>query len=120
MMDAVPAQAEAVARRSAGRSRLIRAAIVIGEAVLIAACLFVFLRGWARDFSVPISFSSDSLLAEMQSKSTIDNGWWWFNPTIGAPFGLDERQYPANSNVDQAIVWIVSRVVHDPATAINL
>ena len=42
----------------------------------------------------------------MQSKSTIDNGWWWFNPMLGAPFGLDELAFPANSNVDQAIVWV--------------
>jgi phosphoglycerol transferase len=95
-------------------------AVAAGEALLIALCLYVFLRGWARDFSVPFSFWNDSLVAEMQSKSTVDNGWWWFNPALGAPFGLDELQFPANSNVDQAVVWIVSRVVHEASTAINL
>ncbi len=69
---------------------------------------------------MPLSFSSNGLLALMQSKSTVDNGWWWFNPMLGAPFGLDELAFPANSNVDQAIVWAVSRVVTDPAAAINL
>ena len=49
----------------------------------------------------------------MQSKSTVDNGWWWFNPMLGAPFGLDELAFPANSNVDQAIVWAVSRFVRN-------
>src|SRR5262245_16456312 len=56
----------------------------------------------------------------MQSKSTVDNGWWWFNPMVGAPFGLDELAFPANSNVDQLVVWLVSRVVPDALTAINL
>jgi len=94
--------------------------IALAQALLIAACLFLFLQGWRRDFGVPLSFSSDSLLALMQSKSTIDNGWWWFNPMLSAPVGLDELAFPANSNVDQAIVWSVSRLVRDPLTAINL
>lgn len=93
---------------------------MLGQVVLVAALLFVYLRGWDRDFTVPLRFSRDSLSAGMQTKSTVDNGWWWFNPKVGAPFGLDELQYPANANVDQAIVWIVSRFVHDPATAGNL
>jgi phosphoglycerol transferase len=92
----------------------------VGLAAVIAAVLFLFLRGWKRDFHVPVGFGSDSLLALMQSKSTVDNGWWWFNPMIGAPDGLNQLAFPANSNVDQAIVWVVSRIVSDPLTAINL
>jgi phosphoglycerol transferase len=120
MTHGVLPRAKSAVEFASRRPRWVRAAIAIGEALLVAGCLFVFLQGWARDFSVPISFSSDSLLAEMQSKSTIDNGWWWFNPKIGAPFGLDELQFPANANVDQAIVWMISRVVREPVTAINL
>ncbi|MEO8484538.1 MAG: hypothetical protein ABI634_20210 [Acidobacteriota bacterium] len=93
--------------------------MIVGQSLLIAALLFVFLRGWDRDFKVPLRFSRDSLSGAMQSKSTVDNGWWWFNPKVGAPFGLDELQYPANSNADQALVWVVSRVIRDPSTAIN-
>ena len=102
------------------RSRLRVASIALGQALLITASIFVFLRGWQRDIRMPFSFSSDSLLALMQSKSTVDNGWWWFNSMLGAPFGLDELAFPANSNVDQAIVWVVSRFVHDAATTVNL
>ena len=72
--------------------------------------MYVYLRGWRRDFTVPFGFSIDSLFYLMQAKSTVDNGWWWFNPMVGAPLGLDELAFPANGNVDQAIVWIVSRV----------
>lgn len=56
----------------------------------------------------------------MQSKSTVDNGWWWFNSMLGAPFGLNELAFPANSNVDQAIVWAVGRFVHDAAVTVTL
>jgi phosphoglycerol transferase len=92
----------------------------LGQAVVIAASLFVFLRGWRRDIHVPFTFATDGLFYLMQSKSTVDNGWWWFNPMVGAPFGLDQLAFPANSNVDQLVVWMVSRLVPDALAAINL
>src|SRR3954447_3239661 len=100
------------------RSSLWSAAIAIGQALLIAIVLyFLFLGGWRRDLRVPLQFSSDSLLALMQSKSTVDNGWWWSNSMLGAPFVFDGLAFPANSNVDQAIVWAVSRFVADAAAS---
>jgi hypothetical protein len=93
---------------------------VLGQAILIAAALYLILDGWRRDFRVPLGFSSDSLVALMQSKSTVDNGWWWSNPMLSAPFVFDALAFPANSNVDQAIVWAVSRLVRNPAGAVTL
>jgi hypothetical protein len=120
-MDIVPGDAQSAAEITPSyRPRWTRPLFVIGQALFIAAVLFVYLRGWDRDFTVPFRFSRDGLSAAMQSKSTVDNGWWWFNSKIGAPFGVDEVQYPENSNVNQVIVWIVSRVVRAPATAINV
>ncbi len=97
-----------------------QSAVAAAQVVLILAAMFVFLDGRHRDIRVPVHFTFDSLVALMQSKSTLDNGWWWFNPRIGAPFGLDELAFPANSNVDQVLVWIVGRMVHDAITATNV
>ncbi len=94
--------------------------IPLVQAVTIAILLHVLFEGWKRDLGVPIGFATDSLWYLMQSKSTVDNGWWWWNPRLGAPFGLDQLAYPANSTVDQALVWLVSRVVPDVMTAVNL
>ena len=69
---------------------------------------------------MPLGFVSDSLWYLAQSKSTIDNGWWWWNPRLGAPHGLDAVSYPSNSTVDQVFVWLVSRVVPDAFAAINV
>ena len=96
------------------------AALILVQPVLIAASLFVYLEGWRRDFRVPLWFSIDSLFYLMQAKSTIDNGWWWFNPLIGVPFGLDNLSFPANGNVDQAIVWLASVPIANALTAINV
>ena len=109
---------------SAGPTRarftLIHPLMALSEATLILGTMYVYLRGWRRDFTVPIGFSVDSLFYLMQAKSTVDNGWWWFNPMVGAPFWLDELGFPSNSNTDQVIVWAVSRLVRDPLAAINL
>jgi phosphoglycerol transferase len=102
------------------RQTLESVAIPVGQAVFIAACLYLYLRGWTRDFSIPLGFSNDSLVAILQSKSTVENGWWWFNPMVGAPAGYDQLAFPANSNVDQSIVWAVSRFVPHAVTALNL
>ena len=41
-------------------------------------------------------------------------------PDGGAPIGFDPLSFPANSNVDQSIVWAVSRFVPHAVTALNL
>jgi hypothetical protein len=91
-----------------------------GQALFIAVSLFALFRGWQRELRFPLAFSSDTLWFLMQSKSTVDNGWWWSNPRLGAPFGLEVLAYPSNSNVDQAIVWAVSRVVTNAIASVNL
>jgi phosphoglycerol transferase len=114
--------APAERQRSQGLSRpALRSALIgLGQALFIAALLYVFLDGRHRDIRVPLHFSSDALLAIAQSKSTSDNGWWWFNPRLGAPHGFDALAFPANSNVDQGIVWAVSRFVPNALAAVNL
>ena len=104
----------------ARRFPLLSPQLAVAQAALILTAMWVFLHGWRRDFSVPFGFSIDSLFYLMQAKSTVDNGWWWFNPMVGAPLGLDERAFPANGNIDQAIVWVASRLVNEPLAAINL
>jgi hypothetical protein len=92
--------------------------VAFGQAIFIAVSLWVILEGWHRDIRVPLGFSVDSLFALSQTKATVDHGWWWFNPSIGAPFGFDARAFPANNNVDQAIVWVLSRWLPPDAFAI--
>jgi hypothetical protein len=102
------------------RTRLAAAGMALGQAFLIATALYLFLGGWKRDLGVPLGFSSDTLWFLMQSKSTLDNGWWWSNPRLGAPFAFDALAYPSNSNVDQSIVWMVGWFVSQPAAVVTL
>jgi hypothetical protein len=90
------------------RSAVKSAQIALAQVLLITISLYPLLGGWHRDIRVLLAFSSDTLWFLMQSKSTVDNGWWWSNSRLGAPFAFDELAYPSNSNVDQAMVWAVS------------
>jgi hypothetical protein len=117
----VPSTVETIGHfRARSSSAVKRAQIPLGQALLIMAALYLLLGGWHRDIRVPIRFTNDSVWYLMQSKSTVDHGWWWSNSSLGAPFVLDEVAYPSNSNVDQAIVWGVSRFVRNATAAVNV
>jgi hypothetical protein len=118
--DVSPAFDNAGGAMSSVRSTIRTLPFPFVQAVLIVAALWVLLEGWHRDLRVPLGFVSDGLFYLAQSKSTIDNGWWWWNPRLGAPIGLDEVAYPSNSTIDQALVWLVSHVVPDTFAAINV
>src|SRR4029077_7624269 len=64
--------------------------------------------------------SGDSLTYVAQIKTTIDHGWWWVNPSLGAPFVFNELLFPSNTNVDQALVWLISRFTREVGLTANL
>ena len=92
----------------------------VAQALLIAVLLFFFLGGWNRNWSAPLSFSSDSLVFLMQSKTTMDIGWWWTNPWLSAPSTFDALAFPSDTNVDQLIVWTVSWFTANALLCVNL
>ncbi len=94
--------------------------MLAAEAAVGFAVLFMFLEGWRRDFRVPVAFSRDALEYLMQVKGTLDNGWWWVHPRLSAPGVFEQIQFPSNTNVDQAIVWIVGLITRHPGLCINL
>ncbi len=88
--------------------------------VVVALGIWYTLGGVRWDPRFPVSYSGDGLFYLAQSKTTIDHGWWWFNPSIGMPFGLPAIIFAQDANVDQAVVWLVGRVVANPFLAVNL
>ena len=108
---------------SSARPRLrwaFRATWPLGQAGLVLAILYVALGGWQRDFRVPLQYSEDGLEYLMQAQGTIQNGWWWTHPDLGAPGVFQQLSYPSNTNVDQAMVWTVGRVTKQPGLNLNV
>ena len=95
----MPLTTRALLRNAAGSA-------VAGLGVL--GYLYLALQMRVYGMGAPLRFSHDSLFYLAQSKATVENGWWWFNPAIGAPQGFEALLFPSNSNVDQALVWILS------------
>lgn len=105
------------------RSRLPQAWRVtwaVCQAGLVLAILYVALGGWRRDFHVPLQYSEDALEYLMQAQGTIQNGWWWTHPNLGAPGVFQQLSYPSNTNVDQAIVWAVRLLTTEPGLNLNV
>lgn len=95
------------------KSAALQAALIVGAAVLM-------LGGGRRDFDVPLRFSGDGLIFQALSKGTYDNGWWWHNPWLSAPSSYDALAFPANANVDQALVRVASLFARSPALALTV
>ena len=117
MLQTQPASETAAAQVFARRRMT---AAFAGQALVILAILFFLLDGWRRDFRIPLRFSSDALTFLMQTKGTVDHGWWWSNPKLAAPSTLDFRAFPLNTNVDQAVVWLIHFFTKDAGLCINL
>jgi len=97
-----------------------RAAWPLCQAGVVLAILYAGLGGWQRDFHVPLQYSEDALEYLMQAQGTIQNGWWWTHPHLGAPGVFHELSYPSNTNVDQAIVRAVGLFTTQPGLSLNV
>lgn len=86
--------------------------------VLLFAWLSLGGVHWRAD--VPFEFSGDYLFYLAQSKATIDHGWWWHNPSLGAPIGLHAVTFAQNGNVDQVIVRLVGLFTREAALTVNV
>lgn len=67
----------------------------------------------------PAAVFRDGLIFQALSKGTFDNGWWWHNPWLSAPSSYDALAFPANANVDQALVRVASLFTGSPGFALT-
>jgi hypothetical protein len=87
---------------------------------LVVLLVWLAFGGTRRDLRVPVGEAGDALFFLAQAKSTLDHGWWWVNPSLGVPEPYPPLVFGQTTNVDQAIVWLVGRVLHDVGPAINV
>ena len=60
----------------------------VAAAVLCMLILCIFFKIWRADLRVPFYYSGDSIFYAMSTKGIIENGWYWQNPAVAAPGGL--------------------------------
>ena len=94
------------------------AGCVLPSAIVIAFVWLSFGPDWNP--RVPIVAGGDGLFYLAQSKSTVDHGWWWHDPSLGLPGEYPPLIFGQTTNVDQALVWVAARFTHDVGLAVNL
>lgn len=90
---------------------------VAGAAAAAAVCLavvVVVLRLWTSP-SVPLSYSKDAIYYDSVVKGTLDHGWYLHNPDVGAPFELDNHDFPvvSNDSLQLLLVKVIGLVAPD-------
>ena len=69
-------------------------------------------RVWDTRFSVPVEDGADGRGSAATIKGILENGWWLHNPDLGAPFGQNAHDFPANGETLQLLAvkglgWIL-------------
>jgi hypothetical protein len=107
--------------RFTGVQRTLLAALSLPlQAAAIFFVAYFLLGGRSRDLHTPLRFGIDSAILMMQSKTTLEHGWWWSNPRLGAPSTLNNLLWPSHSNVDQALLKGVGLVTRELGFTVNV
>jgi phosphoglycerol transferase len=87
-----------------------------------AGAAYLLLELWKSDLRVPFDYSGDALLHALIVKTTLDHGWWWVNPSVGAPGVLDLHDFPvpAHDTVHLLLIKAMSLFSSDWAVLFNL
>jgi phosphoglycerol transferase len=99
----------------------LRTTVEYGGAAL--ACILILtlvLRLWRADLTVPLAYSSDTLMALGWIKGILDHGWYLHNPSLGAPFELDMADFPLADGLHFLVLKFLALFASGPGTVFNL
>ena len=118
-----PADEHSLGKRPASPRKTADAlAAYAGAAGISIAAAFMLLNLRKADFHVPFAYRGDALAYALAVKSTLDHGWWWTNPSVGAPGSLDLYDFPfaAHDTVHLLLIKAMSAFSSDWALLFNL
>lgn len=96
----------------------------IGEYVLaVVVCLLILswiMQLWRADLRIPFTYTGDSYVYSMFIKGIVDNGWYYHNPAVGAPTGLEMYDFPLPDNFHFLTLKLLALFTSDHALILNL
>jgi hypothetical protein len=101
-------------------NRIRQSSQYIAAAALCMLMLCFIIQLWLADLRVPFYYTGDSIFWAMCTKGTIENGWYWQNPFLGAPGILQMYEFPGLDNGVMGLMWLMARVTHNPFVVMNL
>ncbi|HEX2271417.1 MAG TPA: hypothetical protein VHH35_17865, partial [Pyrinomonadaceae bacterium] len=92
-----------------------------GAAVILCALILCFLlKLWRAEPRMPFHYRGDSLLHAMFTKGIVENGWYWENPSLGAPNQLLMYDFPAVDNSVAVILVLIGLFTDRPFLILNI
>ncbi|PKQ17198.1 MAG: hypothetical protein CVT67_01800 [Actinobacteria bacterium HGW-Actinobacteria-7] len=95
-------------------------ATYIAAALLPLVAILMLVRPWQSGWSVPLMYSSDSLLSAAIVKGLLQNGWWLTNPSLGAPGVMNLYEMPGADTLSLVVFRLLGLLGLDWARAINV
>jgi len=107
-------------RRSfARRSKQSELRLYLAAAGLTAAAVTVMMRLWNVDWSAPFYYSSDALGSAAHFKTTLETGWYEYQPRLGVPYGQRYHDYPFSDDLHPAMAKLLGVLTGNWVTAFN-
>lgn len=91
-------------------------------AALSTVAAFFLLQLSHADLRVPFDYGGDALQYQLIIKTVLEHGWWWSNPSVGAPGALDFRDFPvaAHDTLHLLVIKLLSLFGGDWALLTNV
>lgn len=91
-------------------------------ALVILCCFFLvwIMRLWQADLTIPFVYNGDALSTGANIKGMIDNGWYYSNHFIGAPFGFAMYDLPGSGISDVLVLKPISLIFPNWAVTLNI
>lgn len=103
------------------RSWVREALWALGAAIASLLVAAWVLKLWNAPLRVPFVPNGDSLLGFTPIKNMLENGWYLFNPLLGAPYGSNVYDFGGfGGDLPQWIgLWLLGFVIPDPVILMN-
>jgi len=100
--------------------RIKQASLYITAAALCVVILCLFLQIWRADLRIPFYYTGDAALHAMATKGAMENGWYWQNPSLGAPGIQQLYDFPTYDNAVVVFMLLLSAFTHNLFLITNL
>lgn len=89
-------------------------------ALVTSVLTFLALQLWRADLRVPLQYSGDALPVGAHFKTVIEEGWYEYQPRLGAPWGQNYHDFPTADNLHLVAAKLLALFTDDWALALNL
>jgi hypothetical protein len=93
--------------------------LYLAAAGLTGVAVAVMMRLWNADWSAPFYYSSDALGSAAHFKTTLETGWYEYQPRLGVPYGQRYHDYPFSDDLHPAMAKLLGVLTGNWITAFN-